>query len=243
MRDLYQAITRRHLSGASIQLKVALKMALNMTGILPRLLGTLAVLLSTSALAAGDADSGSTKVAVCAACHGAEGNSAAGIYPNLAGQGEKYLLKQLEDVKSGARPILEMTGMLAVFNDQDLADIAAYYASQQAVVLGSQALADEAYDLSPEEFLALGEKVFRGGNLKTGVASCTGCHSPAGTGNAPAAYPSIAGQHSDYIIKQLKSFQNNLRTNDGEGKIMRAVAAPMSDLEIRAVANYVSGLN
>lgn len=219
-------------------------MALKMTGVLPKLLGTLTVFLfATSAFAAGDADAGKNKVLVCGACHGADGNSAAAIYPNLAGQGEKYLLKQLQDTQSGDRPILEMTGMLAAFNDQDLADIAAYYASLDSVVMGSQEIADEAYALSAEEFLDLGERVFRGGNLKTGVAACTGCHSPTGAGNAPAAYPSIAGQHSDYIVKQLKSFQNNLRTNDGEGQIMRAVASPMSDLEIRAVANYLAGLN
>lgn len=210
---------------------------------LPSLLGALTVFFATSVVAAGNADAGKDKVAMCVACHGADGNSAAGIYPNLAGQGEKYLLKQLQDIQSDQRPILEMTGMLTSFNDQDLADIAAYYESLDAVVMGSQDIADEAYGLSAEEFLALGERIFRGGNMKTGVASCTGCHSPTGAGNDPAGYPSVAGQYSDYIVKQLKSFQNNLRTNDGEGRIMRAVAAPMSDLEIRAVANYLAGLN
>ena len=219
-----------------------------MTGVLPKFLGKLAVLFATSLCAvsvfsAGDPEAGSTKVIVCGACHGADGNSSVPAQPNLAGQGEKYLLKQMQDVKSGARNIVEMTGMLLAYNDQDLADIAAYYASLDAAVMGSQDIEDDAYGLSAEEFLDLGEKVFRGGNLKTGVAACTGCHSPTGAGNAPAAYPAIAGQHPEYVIKQLKNFQNNLRTNDGEGKIMRNVAAPMSDLEIRAVANYLSGLN
>lgn len=222
-------------------------MALTMMKVLPRLLGifvgTLTVLFAASALAGGDAESGAGKVAVCAACHGTDGNSAVALYPNLAGQGEKYLLKQLQDIKSGARPVLEMTGMLTPHDDQALADIAAFYASQDAVVMGSQSISDEAYSLSEEQFLALGEKVFRGGNLNTGVAACTGCHAPSGNGNGPAAYPAIAGQHYDYLVKQLKAFQNNLRTNDGEGKIMRAVASPMSDLEIRAVANYLAGLN
>ena len=211
--------------------------------VLPAILATVSVLFAASALAVGSAGAGGTKVAVCGACHGVDGNSAAAIYPNLAGQGEKYLLKQLQDTQAGDRPILEMTGMLAAFNDQDLADIAAYYASLDATVMGSQEMTDEAYSLNPEEFLALGERVFRGGNIKTGVAACTGCHSPSGAGNAPAAYPALAGQHGDYIIKQLKNFQNNLRKNDGDGQIMRAVAGPMSDLEIRAVANYLSGLH
>lgn len=214
-----------------------------MMKVLPNILGTVALLFAATSYAAGDAEAGATKVAVCAACHGQEGVSASALYPNLAGQGEKYLLKQLQDIKSGDRSVPEMTGMLAASNDQDLQDMAAYYASLEHTVMGSQAIADEAYNLSEEEFLALGEKVFRGGNLQTGVAACTGCHAPSGMGNNPAAYPVIAGQHSDYIIKQLKDFQRNLRTNDGDGQMMRAVAAPMSDLEIRAVANYLSGLH
>ena len=214
-----------------------------MMKVLPSILATVALLFAATTHAAGDADAGATKVAVCAACHGQEGVSASALYPNLAGQGEKYLLKQLQDIKSGDRPVMEMTGMLNASNDQDLEDMAAYYASLDHTIMGSQAIADEAYALSEEEFLELGEKVFRGGNLQTGVAACTGCHAPSGMGNDPAAYPVVAGQHSDYIIKQLKDFQKNLRTNDGDGQLMRAVAAPMSDLEIRAVANYLSGLH
>lgn len=211
--------------------------------VLPGILGTLTVLFVNTVFAAGDAEQGKNKAAVCGACHGADGNSISALYPNLAGQGEKYILKQLRDVASGERPILEMTGLLAIYSDQDLQNVSAYYASLDAVVMGSQVIEDEAYGLSGEEFLALGERVFRGGNMKTGVAACTGCHSPSGLGNAPASYPAIAGQHNDYIVKQLKNFQNNLRTNDGEGMLMRSVAGPMSDLEIRAVANYLSGLN
>jgi cytochrome c553 len=214
-----------------------------MMKVLPSILGSVALLFAAASYAAGDADAGANKVAVCAACHGQEGVSASALYPNLAGQGENYLLKQLQDIKSGEREVLEMTGMLAASSDQDMADMAAFYASQDHTVMGSQAIADEAYALNEEEFLALGEKIYRGGNLQTGVAACTGCHAPSGMGNNPASYPVIAGQYSDYIIKQLKDFQNNRRTNDGDGQIMRAVAAPMSDLEIRAVANYLSGLH
>ena len=179
----------------------------------------------------------------CVACHAADGNSSTPANPKLAQQHPEYLLKQLQDIKSGDRAVLEMTGMLAASSDQDMEDMAAYYASLEHTVMGSQAIADEAYALSEEEFLALGEKVFRGGNLQTGVAACTGCHAPSGMGNDPAAYPVIAGQHTDYLMKQLKNFQNNLRINDGEGRQMRGVASPMSDLEIRAVANYLSGLH
>ncbi|MBC6429162.1 MAG: cytochrome c4 [Cellvibrionales bacterium] len=205
-----------------------------------------ATLLALPAFAAdptGDPAAGAAKIAVCTACHGQTGVSITPMYPNLAGQGTKYLHKQLRDIQAGTRPVVEMTGMLDGLSDQDLADIAAYYAVQEPVITGSQEVADAAYGLSAAEFLALGERVFRGGNLNTGVAACTGCHSPTGSGNAPAAYPALGGQHADYLIKQLKNFQTNMRTNDGDSRIMRAVAAPMSDLEIRAVANYLAGLH
>ena len=199
--------------------------------------------LSASALAQGDPEAGESKALLCSACHGAIGVSASSQFPNLAGQGEKYLLKQMNDIKGGARAVVEMTGMLVAMSDQDLADIAAFYASQEKQIIGSQELTDDAYELSEEEFLALGERLYRGGNLDTQVPACTGCHSPRGNGNAPAGYPAIGGQHPEYIYKQLTQFQNNLRTNDGETLIMRGVARPMSDLEMRAVANYLAGLN
>ena len=214
-----------------------------MKKVLPSFLSVCALLLSFSAAAEGDAEAGKAKTLVCSACHGQTGISISNLYPNLAGQGEKYLLKQMQDIKSDARPILEMTGLLAAFSDQDLEDIAAFYASQEKEIMGSQAIADEAYGLSSEEFLALGENLYRGGNLDTNVPACTGCHSPRGNGNDPAVYPALGGQHSEYILKQLTQFQNNLRTNDGDTLIMRGVAGPMSDLEMRAVANYISGLN
>ena len=194
-------------------------------------------------LAQGNPEAGESKILVCTACHGATGVSSSNLFPNLAGQGEKYLLKQLNDIKGGDRAVVEMTGMLAAMSEQDLADIAAFFASQEKQIVGSQELADEAYGLSAEEFLALGESLYRGGNLDTQVPACTGCHSPRGNGNAPAGYPAIGGQHPEYIYKQLTQFQNNLRTNDGETLIMRGVAGQMSDLEMRAVANYLAGLN
>lgn len=214
-----------------------------MKKIIPSFLGLCVLLLSFGAAAEGDAAAGESKILLCTACHGATGISISSLYPNLAGQGEKYLLKQMRDIKSGERAVLEMTGMLTTLNDQDLEDIAAFYASQEKQVIGSQMLEDEAYGLSAEEFLALGENLYRGGNLDTKVPACTGCHSPRGNGNAPAAYPALSGQYSEYIFKQLAQFQNNLRTNDGETLIMRGVAAGLSDLEMRAVANYIAGLN
>lgn len=196
-------------------------------------------LASSLVFAGGDAAAGQAKTAMCAGCHGADGNSALANFPKLAGQGEKYLTKQLQDIKSGARPVLEMTGMLNAFSDQDLADIAAYFASKNIQMAGAK-----------EENLDRGERVYRGGNLETGVPACTGCHSPAGNGNDPAGFPALGGQFAQYTAKQLRAFRTGAddpqnpaaRTNDGDAKIMRGVAAHMSDVEIDAVANFIAGL-
>ncbi|XQE67075.1 c-type cytochrome [Pseudomonas sp. P3C3] len=180
----------------------------------------------------GDAEAGKAKVAVCGACHGADGNSAAPNFPKLAGQGEKYLLKQLHDVKSGKRQIVEMTGMLTNLSDQDLADIAAYFASQKMSV----GAADPA-------LVERGEALFRGGKLAEGMPACTGCHSPDGAGLAAAGYPKLGGQHSQYVAKQLTDFREGNRTNDGDAMIMRAIAAKLSNKDIQAVSSYIQGLH
>ncbi len=196
-------------------------------------------LASSLVFAGGDAAAGQAKTAMCAGCHGVDGNSPLPNFPKLAGQGEKYLNKQLNDIKSGARAIPEMTGMLNAFSDQDLADIAAYFASKTIQMAGAK-----------EENLDRGERVYRGGNIETGVPACTGCHSPAGNGNAPAGYPALGGQYAQYTAKQLRAFRTGAddpknpaaRTNDGDASIMRGVAAHMSDVEIDAVANFIAGL-
>ncbi|MFA5677804.1 MAG: c-type cytochrome [Pseudomonas sp.] len=179
----------------------------------------------------GDAAAGEGKVAICSACHGADGNSMMPNWPKLAGQGERYLLKQLMDIKEGVRVVPEMTGMLTNLSEQDLADIAAYYQSQ--TLAGGVADADLA---------ARGEAIYRGGNLKTGLPACTGCHSPTGQGNEPAGYPHLAGQHAAYTIKQLTDFREGDRTNDGDIMVMRTIAERLSNKDIQAVAEYIQGL-
>ncbi len=184
----------------------------------------------------GDADAGKDKVATCAACHGPDGNSAAPTFPKLAGLGEKYLLKQMKDIRDGARPVPTMVGQVDNMSDQDLADIAAFYDSQPRS--GGQADPDK---------IALGEKVYRAGVAERKVAACTACHSPTGKGNAPAGFPALAGQHADYIAAQLRAYRKGYedetgRTNDGDTKIMRSTAFGLSDNEIDAVASYISGL-
>ncbi|MDX5371056.1 MAG: cytochrome c4 [Pseudomonadaceae bacterium] len=180
----------------------------------------------------GDAEAGKAKTAVCAACHGGDGNSAAPNFPKLAGQGERYLLKQLQDIKGGKRTVLEMTGLLDNLSDQDMADMAAYFASQQ----GSVGAADP-------KLVERGEALFRGGKLEEGMPACTGCHSPDGAGLAAAGFPKLGGQHAQYVAKQLTDFREGNRTNDGDAMIMRAIAAKLSNKDIEAVSSYIQGLH
>ncbi|AYF89264.1 c-type cytochrome [Pseudomonas sp. JS3066] len=182
--------------------------------------------------AAGDAKAGQAKAAVCGACHGPDGNSAAPNFPKLAGQGERYLLKQMKDIKAGNRTVLEMTGLLNNLSDQDLADIAAYFSSQK----GSVGAADP-------KVVARGEALFRGGKLEQGMPACTGCHAPDGSGNAAAGFPHLGGQHAQYVAKQLTDFREGNRTNDGDSMIMRGIAAKLSNKDIEAVSSYIQGLH
>ena len=202
----------------------------------------LAAFSANQALAAGDAAAGESKVAMCAGCHGSDGNSMVPAFPKLAGLGEKYMTAQLRMVKSGERVIVEMTGILDAWSDQDLQDMAAYYDSKPIVTSGAQDITLVGIS-DPDEALDFGENVYRGGNMKTGVAACTGCHSPSGSGNNPAGYPALGGQYASYIEKQLLAYRRGERACGGNAQIMQGVAANLSDKEIKAVANYISGLN
>ncbi len=192
----------------------------------------LALGLAGAAQAAGDPAAGQAKAVVCGACHGVDGNSALANFPKLAGQGERYLLKQMQDIKSGARPVVEMTGMLEPLSEQDMADVAAYFASQKMSVGAADAALVER-----------GQALFRGGKLAEGMPACTGCHSPDGAGIATAAYPHLGGQHAAYIAKQLTAFREGERSNDGDAMIMRDIAAKLSNKDIEAVSSYVQGLH
>jgi len=200
------------------------------------------MLPATQLFAAGDANAGKSKVMMCAGCHGVDGNSMVPAFPKLAGLGEKYMTQQLRMVKSGERVILEMTGILNFSSDQDLQDMAAYYDRQDRQISGAKDIELVGITES-QEALDFGENVYRGGNMKTGVAACTGCHSPSGKGNGPAGYPGLGGQHADYIEKQLLAYRRGERNSGSNALIMQGVAANLSDKEIKAVANYISGLN
>lgn len=205
-------------------------------------LGIMALAQGAQAQLQGDAGAGAEKTAVCAACHGQDGNSGVPNYPKIAGLGEKYLYKQLEDIKSGERVVPEMTGMLANFSEQDLQDIAAYYADQTMQLSGAQELEVQLNSGTKANSLDIGKTIYRFGNPETGVPACSGCHSPTGLGNEPAGYARLGGQFADYIAKQLRDFRLGNRTND-QDQIMRQVAEHMSEAEITAVANYIAGLH
>ncbi len=187
--------------------------------------------ISGVAQAAGNAAAGQANTAVCAGCHNPDGNSAVPGFPKLAGQNEAYLLKQMKDIKGGSRQVVEMTGLLGNFSDQDLADMAAYFASKK-VQIGQ----------TSEELVAAGQQIYRAGLMDKGVAACTACHSPTGAGNASAGFPALSGQHAAYVEKQLMAFRNSARDNDPNG-MMRDIAAKLSDVDIKAVADYVQGLH
>jgi len=179
---------------------------------------------------ASDAEAGKVKSAACAACHGADGNSVNPMWPSLAGQHASYLTKQLMDFKEGRRENATMAGMVAGLSEDDMKDLAAYYASQ-----APKAVAFDA------ELIAAGENIYRGGIAETQMAACMGCHSPSAKGNGPAGWPSLSSQHADYIVSQLQNFKNGSRANDPNG-MMRNLVVRMSDEEMKAVAAYVAGI-
>ncbi len=202
-------------------------------------LAGLAVSASTTVLAnselKGDPAAGKARSATCAACHGADGNSTNPEWPKLAGQSESYLLKQLQNFKAGAdaadgRYNASMAPMVAPLSEQDMADLAAYFASQ----VPKAGEADQA-------LVELGKQVYKGGNNASGVAACAACHGPNGNGNPAAKFPMLAGQHSKYTTIQLEAFSKGQRTNDA-GQMMRNIANKMTDAEMAAVAEYIAGL-
>jgi cytochrome c553 len=166
--------------------------------------------------------------AVCASCHGADGNSGSPENPKLAGQHPEYLLKQLQEFKSGKRKNAIMQGFAATLSDEDMRNIAHWATSQKA----KPGFAKD------KALVAAGERIYKGGIQDRQIAACAGCHSPSGAG-LPAQYPRLAGQHADYIASSLKAYRDGGRTNNA---VMTQVAAKMNDREIKAVSDYLAGL-
>lgn len=195
------------------------------------ILAVTSLIASQTLLAQGDAAAGQAKSALCATCHGSDGNSQIAMNPKLAGQSARYLIKQLSDYKSGARQNPTMTAMVASLSEQDIEDIAAWYSSQEVTLDGADPAKQE-----------LAEQLYRAGNNDIQVAACAACHGPDGSGNAPAGFPSLSGQHSEYTLTQLKAFRSGARSNDTSA-MMRTIAERLTDAELEALASYVSGLH
>ena len=196
--------------------------------------------LASGAQAAGSIDAGKEKAATCIACHGVDGNSANPQWPSLAGQGEAYMISTTAafqvplgdngEVIEGGRYDPVMTGQAINHTPEDLADLGAYF--------NAQTMAGKVAD---PELVGEGENLYRGGNIEANVSACIACHGPSGRGNAPAAYPSIAGQHAVYTIKQLQDYRSGARKSD-KSAVMRSITERMTDNEIAAVASYIQGL-
>ena len=199
-----------------------------------------AALAATSAFAAtpatAPASKGDPKAAesivnqVCAGCHAVDGNSTIPANPKLAGLNAEYINKQLTEFKSGARKNAIMSGMVASLSPQDMLNLAAYFSAQQPKPGTSK----------DQELALTGQKVFRGGVQGAGVPACASCHGPQGKG-IPVQFPRLAGQHSDYVYTQLNTFRVGERANDA-AKMMRSIAAKMTDADMKAVASYIQGL-
>lgn len=165
---------------------------------------------------------------VCVACHAADGNSSIAENPKLAQQHPEYLVKQLQEFKSGKRASAVMQGFASMLEEQDMKNIAAWLATKPA----------KPGEATDKALVALGERIYRGGIADRNIAACAACHSPNGAG-IPAQYPRLAGQHAAYTEAQLKAFRDGVRKNNLQ---MTGVAAKLNDREIKAVADYIAGL-
>ena len=190
-----------------------------------------AAIVSISAFAVGDVDAGRAKAAMCAGCHGQNGNSLNPVWPKLAGQHAFYIEKELHDFQNKKRIDATMAPMVAGLNDVDIENLAAFFASVPSTVEAASA-----------DKIKLGEKIYRAGKVDNGLPACIACHGPNGAGSAPARFPRIGGQHAAYLSKALKDFKAETRNNDHQA-MMRDIAGRMNNKEIEAVSSYISGLH
>ncbi len=199
-----------------------------------RLMAGLSVLLACHVLAEGDAEAGKGKAAVCAACHGMDGNSVVAQWPKLAGQHQAYLARQVILIRDGGHPVPEMAGIVATLTDEDIDDLAAYFSAQTI----SPGIADES-------LVGLGERIYRAGNAESGVPACMACHGPAGEGNPLAGYPALASQHALYVTNMLNKYRDGVQwgPDDANSLVMSGAASELTDEEIAAVSSYVQGLH
>jgi len=190
-------------------------------------------------LVQGDADAGKAKSITCAACHGTDGNSVNPVWPNIAGQHATYIVSQLRafkgDAANGVAPTRSeplMLGQVMMLNDEDMANLAVYFSE----------MTPAAKTVSDPSLVDRGERLYRGGNAENSVSACIACHGPTGRGNPAADVPAIAGQYAVYSAQQLRNYQSGARTSDGPTRVMRDIAARLSENDILAVASYMQGL-
>jgi cytochrome c553 len=190
----------------------------------------------------GSAEAGATKAAVCAACHGVDGNSNANPeWPNLAGQNAVYIREQLQLFKAKKRNNPLMEPIVAPLTEQDMADLAAYFAAQTPAGLEAD-----------PSFWKAGEALYKAGDASRDIPACTACHGPSGQGNAAAGYPALRAQHSVYTVKQLQDYLTQNRYRDPanpavvhqarNSPMMSAIAARLTPEDIRNLASYLQGL-
>lgn len=175
-----------------------------------------------------DLAKGEASYAPCVACHGADGNSSTPAFPKLAQQHPQYIVKQLQEFKTGKRDNAVMKPFATALSDADMRNVAAWLASKQA----------KSGFAKDKDLVRLGERIYRGGIADRQIAACAGCHSPNGAG-IPAQYPRLSGQHAEYTVAQLTAFRDGVRKN---GAMMTQVAAKLNDREIKAVSDYMAGL-
>jgi cytochrome c553 len=193
---------------------------------------TFAVTANSEPLVEGSAEAGKARSVTCAACHGPDGNSVNPAWPSIAGQNAPYMLKQLQAFKSGSRTDPLMTAQAMPLSEQEMRDLAVYYAAQ--------APAPKA--VAAPESVNKGEALYQGGDAENKIAACLACHGPTGRGNPAAAYPMLKGQHATYTATQLRNYANGQRKSDGPTRVMRDIAARLEEDDILAVASYVQGL-
>lgn len=208
-----------------------------------------AALAESAAAKPGDVAAGTAKAAVCAACHGMDGNSADPQYPKLAGQHEGYLARQLTLFKTNARQNAIMLGFATMLSPQDMRDVGAYFASQkgQAGVADESLIQDELSPYKGQRMVDVGQKLYRGGDAARGLPACTACHGPSGRGVPGPSYPSLGGQHANYTTTALKNFKatpaGSPVMKDANFAVMAQIAARLSEEEILALSTYLEGLH
>ncbi len=205
------------------------RIAATLTCLMFAALAAPALAAEAAAAAKPDAAKGQTlSTNVCGACHTADGSRGAPANPILQGQHSEYLVKQLTEFKAGKRDNAIMKGFASALSEEDMRNVAAFYAGKIAKPGAAK----------NKDLVTLGEKIYRGGIADRGIPACSGCHSPTGAG-IPAQYPRLAGQHAEYTEAQLVAFRGGVRKNSAQ---MTGVAAKMSDREIKAVSDYIAGL-